>query len=376
MPTELQSIRILLIEDHVVFSKAVTAMISLSTQADARVVVANRLNSGLLMLTKENFDLVLLDLNLPDSHGITTLVKVREQSPKAPIVVLTGHDDERAAIEALSLGAQDYLVKGDVNARQLNRTISYAIERKKLQSVEAERLRLYEQREDFMATLTHDLKNPLIGANRLLESITKGHVGEISPDIRDLLLVVHEGNAALLNMICNLLEVYRYEKDIHTLIRENTDLAKLIRKYLTEAEPLIQQRGLKLETQIVDSPSPVFADQNAILRVVQNLIDNAIKFSPEGGLVTVKLWQDQDEAVLEVSDNGPGVAEEDKFRLFQRFWQGRMGRLHSAGTGLGLYLSRQIVEAHEGRIKYSSNDREGAIFTVSLPLVNDRVVAV
>jgi signal transduction histidine kinase len=99
-------------------------------------------------------------------------------------------------------------------------------------------------------------------------------------------------------------------------------------------------------------------------------MDNAIKFSPEGGLVTVKLWQDLDEAVLEVSDCGPGVAEEDKLRLFQRFWQGRMGRLHSAGTGLGLYLSRQIVEAHEGRIKYSSKEREGAIFTVSLPLVN------
>ncbi|HEY9778236.1 MAG TPA: hybrid sensor histidine kinase/response regulator [Planktothrix sp.] len=364
------SITILLIEDSDAFSRAVSAMLGLYAPVTTTVVMADKLAKGLELLGQRSFDLVLLDLTLPDSHGLETLEQVRAASPSVPVVVLTGLTDEHLAVDALGIGAQDYLLKGDINARELNRTVVFALERKRLQRAESERIKLYEQREDFMATLTHDLKNPLIGANRVLELVCTGQAGDVSHESVHLLQKVRESNSALLAMIRNLVEVYRYEKDINTLIRENTDLSHLVRKYLDEVEPLFQERGVTVHSEFQEHPQKIFADQHAILRVVQNLVENAIKFSPSGGMVSVKLWQDDRLAMLAVSDNGPGIAEADIQRLFQRFWQGHAGRTHTVGTGLGLYLCRQIVEAHDGRISCTSKEREGSTFTVSLPLAS------
>jgi signal transduction histidine kinase len=364
-----ESITILLIEDNVTFGRAVSALIQSCIPEPTNIVVMRSLTTGLHYLQKQPVTMVLLDLTLPDSEGLAGLKRIRDCSNAVPIVILTGIDDEKLALEALKLGAQDYLLKGDIGVRQLKRTISYAIERKRLQLLEAERLRLYEQREDFMATITHDLKNPLIGSNRILELLGDGHIGSVSEDARELLFLMRDSNNTLISMIRNLAEVYRYERDVNSLVLEHTDLSLLIPKYLGSMQSIIGSR-LKLTSEIPSNFRPIFVDQNAIVRVVQNLLDNAIKFSPEGGAVTIKLWEESNKALFAISDQGPGISREEKTKLFKRFSQGRSGRTHTTGTGLGLYLCRQIVEAHNGQIWCQSEEKQGSTFTVSLPLAS------
>ncbi len=361
-----EPITVLLIEDSDMFCRFLCAMIGCSP-VPATVTTACRLAQGLESLQKQNIQLVLLDLSLPDSVGLETLAAVRDQSPEVPVVVITGVDDEQSALEALKLGAQDYLLKGDINTRQLHRTINYAIERKRLHLLEEERVKLYQLREDFMAALTHDLKNPLIGTNRILDLIASEQLGPLPGEVSDLLRMIHKSNDALLAMIRNMVEVYRYEKNIDSLLPENTDLGKVIGRYLDAVKPIIQDRGITVHLDMPESVEPVFADETAMLRVVQNLLENAIKFSR--GRIDVKLWSAEQNALFAVSDNGPGISEEDKKRLFQRFWQGQPGRQHAPGTGLGLYLCRQIIEAHKGQIWCQSTESQGATFTVSLPTI-------
>lgn len=347
--------------------RAVSEMITTNVFDVTTLEIAQNLAHGLAYIKKQPATIVLLDLTLPDSLGFDAILQVKACSERTPIVVLTEPDRDEFSLEVLKRGAQEYLIKSDLNPRHLSRTIAHAIERKRLQILEAERLKFYEQREDFMVTLTHDMKNPLIGSNRVLEVLGDPNTHFVSEEVREMLLLVRDSNKAVIAMIQDLADSYRYERGFSSLELENTDLILLIRKYLNGLVRLTSQRVV-VKSELAKSMRTVLVDKTAIMRVIQNLLDNAIKFSPDGGIITVKVWQESDKAFIEVSDQGPGISSEEMRRLFQKFSQGQFGRLHSTGTGLGLYLCRQIVEAHKGQIWCQSVEKTGATFTVCLPL--------
>lgn len=360
-------IGVLIVEDNSLFAKAVEAMLRHSFSSSSTILIATSLSDAINKVTETNVGIILLDLTLPDSDGLNTLVSM-SSSTKLPIVVLTGDDDAKAALEALKVGAQDYLIKGDINHRLLAKSINYAIERHRSQQINAERIRLYEQREDFMATLTHDMKNPLIGANRILELMASGSLGALSAQQVKLLLTLLQSNQALLALIRNLIEVYRYEKDLDKIEKENTDLRQLVNLYLDTLAPILKDKQIAISVEC-QNIGDVPADHNSILRVVQNLVENAIRFTPSGGRISIKLWTEQQNVFFQIADTGPGVSENERKRLFQRFFQGRCGKESTFGTGLGLYLCRQIIEAHDGRIWCENSvENSGAIFTLSLPV--------
>lgn len=366
MSADREVVNVLLVEDSRPFTRAVTAMLEYCTFATVRVHAEERFSSALKFVSANKVDLVLLDLSLPDNHGLDGLSTLRKLMPQLPIVIMTGWHDQTLALEALKLGAQDYLLKGDVTMRVLERAIAFAIERSQKQTLESERLRLYEEREAFMAMLTHDLKNPLIGANRILQLLAEERLGPQNDEQKDVLLRLCQSNSALLSMIRNLIEIYRYDKDVHAIERENTDFLRLISGYLQQIRPLAADKNISIKTELPDDLTPILADQNSILRLVQNLIENAIKFTPHGGSVLIKLWKDSD-VYLQVQDTGPGIPLSDRTKLFQRFYQGKSGKGYAPGNGLGLYLCKQIVDAHNGSISCESEEHRGATFTVRLP---------
>ena len=237
-----------------------------------------------------------------------------------------------------------------------------------------ERLHLLEVREDFMLTLTHDLKNPLIGSNRLIELIAEGNVRISKEQQANLLLQIRDSNNNLLSMIQSLYEVYKYEKDLQELHLEKTDLLAVVNHYLRSVRHLMEDK--RIVTHVVNNSRDniVLADSLSISRVVQNLIENAIKFSPVEGRVEINLRNEDDNVTINVSDQGPGIEPQDLQKLFLRFYQGRPGRSYNYGMGLGLYLCRQIVEAHSGKIWCAPKEDAGATFTVSLPTVPKDVV--
>ncbi|HEY9871534.1 MAG TPA: ATP-binding protein [Candidatus Obscuribacterales bacterium] len=234
----------------------------------------------------------------------------------------------------------------------------------------ARRNSLLQQREDFMATLAHDLKSPLVGANRLLELMTQGYTGELTEEQRRLLLRLRNGNAALLGMIQNLLDVHRYELGSPAHFFEQTDLGQLVAEVVEDFLPLAEGKGV--EVRVCSAGATVCqVDRVAMRRVLQNLLDNALKFSPPGGSITLELERRDGHAVLSVADTGPGLTPEEQDRVFERFWQAPGGR-RAGGTGLGLYLTRQIVKSHGGFVKCASRPGRGTTFVISLPMTNDR----
>lgn len=225
-----------------------------------------------------------------------------------------------------------------------------------------DRVLLQQQREDFVATLTHDLKTPVLATNRAVQFLLDGDFGAVSPEQRELLETVLQSNTALYSLVQTLLDVYRFDSGVKELKLSNCNLAGVIMQMVTEIMPLAQEKGVALNASVPGNSEDVSCDEAEIRRVFQNLIDNSLKYTPTGGAINVTMLQADGTTEITVTDTGKGIPPENLPKLFQRFWQaGSTGRYY-ASTGLGLYLSRRIVEAHNGKIWCESKVGEGSKF--------------
>lgn len=238
-----------------------------------------------------------------------------------------------------------------------------------------DRQRIVQAREDFVATLVHDLKTPLIGADRTLDCMLNGALGTLDGSQAQVLEMLKRSNHQLLTMVQNLIEVYRYEGGVPKLALEEVSIADIASTCVKELAALAADRGVMLTIQTAPYTDLVSADRLSIRRVLLNLIDNALKFTPQGGRVEVSVAEIDDFAVLQVSDNGIGLSPQDQARIFERFWQSERGKKHAVGTGLGLYLCQQIVTAHGGKIGVSSKENAGTTFTLLLPIIRKTVTS-
>jgi PAS domain S-box-containing protein len=229
-----------------------------------------------------------------------------------------------------------------------------------------------QEREDFMATLTHDMQNPLIGANRLLELFVKGQLGVLTVEQCELLASLIESNSGVLNLISVLVDVYRLEKGATSLSYEDSDLIKLVTCSTNRISPFAKLRGTKVTMQLPQEMGRIRIDPTGLQRIMQNLLGNALKFTPPGGTIIVRLFALDDNAVIEVEDNGPGIKPEEQTHLFKRFSQGHAGKRYAGGSGLGLYLCKQIAEAHGGTIECKSQVNKVTTFRVCLPIRNEK----
>ena len=239
----------------------------------------------------------------------------------------------------------------------------------------AREITLMRQRDDFMAMLTHDLKTPLLGANRILDLLTSDAVGALSDQQREILKQLQVSNSELVTMVQNLIGVYRYERQLAQVKFASADLCAIVRAAVREETPIAQAKQIPIEVMLPEAPLNVDLDPDSVNRAIKNLLDNAIKFTPKQGKVSVLVKiVSASECLLEVSDTGVGLSEAECASLFTRFWQGTVGKQYSAGVGLGLYLCKQIVDAHNGDIKCESKVDEGSVFTIKLPIKQTRVI--
>jgi signal transduction histidine kinase len=181
-----------------------------------------------------------------------------------------------------------------------------------------------------------------------------------------MLRALKESNSGLLKLIADLIDVYRLEKDVNDLLVADCDLVRTITSCVSLVTPFANLRSVEVTTQLPEK-LVVRADRSRLERVVQNLLDNALKFAPDGGTVNVRLFSVDANTVIEIEDNGPGILPEEQALLFKRFSQGTAGKRYTGGSGLGLYLCKQIVEAHGGTIECKSQPNRATIFRVCLP---------
>lgn len=227
---------------------------------------------------------------------------------------------------------------------------------------EVERLR-----DDFVSTLTHDLRTPLLAAIQTLGFFTDGSLGDVPDNQKELLTMMVDSNRQMLGLVNVLLEVYKYEAGRQTLIFDQIDMSELSQSVAQELEALAKSREQSLEIDVPEKSLSIKGDKQELRRVMVNLIGNAINHTPKGGQITVSLEEKPALLTIHVKDTGRGIPEQDLPHLFQRFSQGTSNK-RSSGSGLGLYLSRQIVEAHQGKIWVESKEGEGSRFSFNLPM--------
>jgi len=363
---------VLLIEDNPGDADLVRLRL-MESDAGVNVSCVNRLADGLASMAKHPPSVVLLDLNLPDSRGSDTFRKVLEQSPGVPIVILSGQDDEKLAMKALHQGVQDYLVKGDITSSHLDRVMRYAIERQALiRSLEMSRQQQLEFKNQFLSHVSHELRTPLTAIHQFVTILLDGLAGEINPEQRYHLGTVLNSVHQLRAMIRDLLEATRAESGKIHIEPRCVTIVDLIQQAVSMMSPTAKEKRVGLEVGL-DARIPfVYADADRVLQVLINLIDNGLKFTPAEGSVLVKAClvdADSNMVYVSVSDTGCGISSEARNLIFERLYQDPNSVDNNrSGLGLGLFIAKELVELHGGRIWVASEVGNGTTFSFTLPL--------
>jgi signal transduction histidine kinase len=368
---EQQTTQVLLIEDNPGDADLVRLRL-VEGQSAVNVNCVSRLSDGLASLTRETPSVVLLDLNLPDSRGADTFRRVIEHAPNVPVVVLSGQDDQALAIKAVHQGVQDYLIKANLSSEHLERAIRYAVERQALlRSLEITRKQQIAFKNQFLSHVSHELRTPLTCIHQYVTLLLDGLAGPVAPDQADHLKTVLKSVNQLHAMVRDLLEATRAETGKMQIEPRCVALGELIQQTVAMMRPSADEKGIGLEIGIDQRLPLVHADPDRVLEVLINLVDNALKFTPADGAVMVQacvVEADLSSVYVSVSDTGRGVSPEAKALIFDRLYQDADSVDNNrSGLGLGLYICREIVRLHEGRIWVSSEPGQGSTFTFTLP---------
>jgi two-component system sensor histidine kinase GlrK len=219
-------------------------------------------------------------------------------------------------------------------------------------------------KQEFFSHVSHELRTPLTAAREAVHLLDEGVAGELAPKQARLIEIIGTSTDRMLRLVNRILELSRLEAGLLTVDRRWVDLDALVERAVRGLLPQAEVQGVVIERDGARSHTGVAGDPERLLEVVENLLGNAIKFTPAGGRVNVRLADGRDQVEIVVEDNGVGIPAEALGRIFGPYWQVRNAR---GGTGLGLAIVKGIVEAHGGRVRAVSAEGQGSRFTVTLP---------
>ncbi len=363
---------ILLVEDNPGDARLVTEMLKDPGGESRRVVRTRRLAEALAFLREDQFQVVLLGLDLPDSRGLDTLSAVLACTENTPVVVLTGHNDEELGAEAVRKGAQDFLAKVHLEGRLLLKTIRYAVERKRLTYLlrRAQRLETVSQ---LAGGVAHEFNNILMGISGYAQLLLSqaGDNSEAATDLKQIVDLSERGSG----LTSQLLTFSRSEStellalDLNPIVR---NACKMLGKILPES--------ISLDVSHDPALGSVRCDPGQIEQILVNLAINARDAMPDGGQLTIGTANCEQAPAgstvvaasgrwvrISVADNGCGMDQTTRRRIFEPFFTTKeVGK----GTGLGLATVYGILQQHGGHIDISSEPGRGSVFEVYLPRVD------
>ena len=367
----MKATQVLVVDD----SAADRNLVRLSLQESRNVYnldFAERLSEGLEKLGKHMPDVVLLDLNLPDSQGQETVKKVVYQAPDIPILVLTGADDDVLALEAVRTGAQDYIVKGHIDPQALTRALHYAIERHQLLTALREsRQKQLEFKDKFLSHVSHELRSPLACIHQYAELFLDGLAGPVTEKQRGYLQNIMRNTGQLNRLINDLLDAASANVGKLTIQPARVQVAEVVDQLLQMLGPKAEGQGIKLEAKVAKSLPYVYADQRRLLQVLINLVENALKFTEAGGEIALRASVSRDDPhfiQFSVADTGRGIHPDNVVRVFDRLYQEENAVSTRRGLGLGLAISQELVEQHGGKIWVKSKLGKGTVFYFTVPV--------
>lgn len=326
---------------------------------------------ALEILQEQHIDLIILDILMPVVNGYDVLAHLQQSSQLSdiPVVVVSALGEIQSVVRCLDLGAEDYLYK-PINRTLLLARVKNSLEKRRLRHKQLQHLENINQLKDqFVRTITHEMKNPL--------ALISGYVDLLIEDD-----VLPEGQPQEF-----LASIQRYTTQMHTLVQDLLDLSKInmtlsleqvdvatvIDSCIADMRVLAEKKNINITFDHPSAPIERKLDAFRMQRVFSNLISNAIKYTPDDGDILIQVYEPKEvpqanALVVEITDNGIGIPEEDQERIFESFYRVRTDEHQRIeGTGLGLAIARAIVEQHGGQISVASKLGEGSTFTLYLP---------
>ena len=331
------------------------------------------------------YDVCLLDYRLGAHDGLELMQDLRKLGFQCPMILLTGQTDDEIDRRAMKAGASDYLTKGGIYAQNLERSIRYSIQQKQLaeeriravreQAAREEAEAANQAKDDFLAVLSHELRTPL---NAMLGWVRLLKTNPDSEEIFDKAVEAIERSAVTqTKFVEDLLDINRIVNGTIRLTMRSFSLNQLTKLAVEAIRPTAEANSLTLGLQSAAEEFVIVGDSERVQQIVNNLLSNALKFTPEGGSITVQLERDGDNALIRVTDSGQGINKEFLPRVFERYKQANNSTTNrKGGLGLGLAIVKHLVELHGGTISVQSEgEGKGSIFTVQFPIAQSAVLS-
>ena len=329
---------------------------------------------ALLAAEKEEPDLILLDIMMPEMDGFEVCRRLKESLKLAdiPVIFISALNDSTDIVKALASGGVDYISKPfkveEVLARvrthlQLHQqSIVLRQQSKELQE-------LIVTKDKFFSIISHDLRGPMGGLMAMTELMADEST-EFSPEEqKELILELSKSSRNIFNLLENLLEWALIQQGNIVFKPEHIDLTELVNECTKTLHDSIQKKNIHLNVDLAPDLK-VYIDANMVQSVIRNFVSNAIKFTLIGGKIDIYTTSDQDQVEITVADNGVGMNENARHKLFKMdSYYSTYGTANEKGSGLGLILCKEFVEKHGGKIWVDSEPGEGSTFHVTMPKI-------
>lgn len=391
-----ESIRVLLIEDSKIIRSMVNKMLCTGGQCTFEIAECDNLTEGNERLRNESFDIVLLDLTLPESTGVETVGKVRQVDSDIPIVVFTGTDDDSLAMAAMHLGADDYLVKKEVQQGSLlSRTLRYSIEQKKTRlalnryAVEMERLAeararqlIHQDRLAAIGTMSAGVAHEIRGPLSFISDNTRALANQWQ-DVAQILETVQKNRNDREEISYILSETPDIFQDIFNGIDRIREITEGLKKFSRKGPPELTtgsieacvenalvlcrnltKYGVDIHRDFHTEGTLLMLEPQKIVQVFVNLFYNAVQAMENRGAITISTNILEDYVTVDIEDTGPGIPADTLDAIWEPFYTTKS---EDAGTGLGLSICKEIISSHGGTIS-ATNGAHGARFSMKLPI--------
>lgn len=386
-------LRILIVDDDTALLQALPQAIALRMK-EVNVDTCDSAQAALHMVQQQDYDTIVSDIKMPGMDGLALIEQLRTCCPDTPTLLITGHGERDLAIQALRVGAYDFIQKPidrdyfisalrrAIQTRQMHFQIARqqqeleAYTRSLEQTVEertSELVKANAAKDIFMGMVSHELRTPLTTLKGVAQILHRRVERGDSVELKNLALL--ESSVRRMELLVNdLLDTSLIETGTFSLHQQTGDLTALCQDILNEHQETL---GSLFHLEILTSETlECSIDRERISQVLLNLVSNARKYSPKDAPIIVRVERQDEQAVISVIDQGVGIEPEKLAHIFERFYRVPGVNIQTGtqtGVGLGLYIAKKLIDHHNGRISATSTPGQGSTFTISLPLLSAKV---
>ena len=363
-------IQLLILEDNYEDFLLIKKYLEKAQSSHFNIVWEETLQNALARLDEYSFDVILVDLFLADSQGFATFNVIQEYALETAIVILSGLNDVNLAINAVSQGAQYYLVKSSDMGQVLEQVILYAIKRKQneQEAIEyakaQERLVMFKR---FVEDITHDIRTPFTTINNNLY-ILRMLLADAEPKAEKSINNIDKNVQRLHRIIEDMITLTTLEAEITIEQKEilNLDLGQLFTQIINAVDEVAAEKNIDLKYERPLDSIWFWGSQRQLMLAFKHILTNSVTYTPDGGEITIRLAENKGRISVQISDTGIGIPDEDLPYIFDHFYRGDKARTSSdVGSGLGLSITKRVIELHNGIIQVESTIDKGSTFSIS-----------